>query len=395
MGLPVPLPIGHRAARDLLRPLALFRCFCALSRTSTAMPSPPTPAKAPPKRPLVGWRELGVLTLLVATLALGALLRAQLAGAFVVGVFAHLRHAHSHLGYYGVLFPALWAVWSVTREGRALSPATLLAYGVGCVAAAIGFATSGYGALSIAASTVVAAVWLFSAWHNRRLLVRLLERDWLAASPIAVVIACGFIPFIAISTRSDPALAQSLVRVFLGVLLFAAVLPAALSRLRAEPPLALPYLLVALVAAVGAGSELHPLFGAGLVVIGFVIGRAVAKVPELSIELRALWLAFALGTVLFGLGLLPKSAATSVAALHYVILGPLLCTFAPDRFPSIPAPLRLGHIAATLLMVGAIYLGNHPELGLPLSLLSAVFGGLVLLIDATAVGLVLVGARVK
>ena len=77
----------------------------------------------------MGWREGGVLALLLATMTLGALLRAQLAGVGSVGIFAYVRHAHSHLGYYGVLFPALWYVWSTSKRGRALSPATLVVYG--------------------------------------------------------------------------------------------------------------------------------------------------------------------------------------------------------------------------------------------------------------------------
>jgi len=45
---------------------------------------------------------------LLATMAIGLLLRWQMAG---LGEFAgspHLRRTHSHIGFYGFLFPALW-----------------------------------------------------------------------------------------------------------------------------------------------------------------------------------------------------------------------------------------------------------------------------------------------
>ncbi len=354
----------------------------------------------------LGWREGGVIALLLTTMTLGVLLRSQLAGVGSFGVFAYLRHAHSHLGYYGVLFPALWSVWSLTRGGRALSARTLALYGFGSAAAAVGFATAGYGAIAIPASTIVGAIWLWSAWRNRALASpeRLWRRDWLAGSPIAVFLACCFIPFIAITTKSDPLLAQSIVRTFLGVLLFGAIVPAALASLEVPAPRALPYLLCALVAAVAAGTNPHPLLGIALVAVAYFIARAVSaniapsdgEPPAVwlrRISLRGVWLAFAIGTAALGARLVPHGHATAVAALHFVVLGPLLCTFAWRRWPALPLPLVGLHLLASVVMVLAIYLGNYPTLDLPLAAISALSGGSILIVDLIAAAWLLGNAR--
>lgn len=67
------------------------------------------------------WR-VGLLAALLGTIGLGVWLRWALAGAVdLLAPFGHLRHAHSHLGYYGLLFPLAWLGWKAagaTIPGR-------------------------------------------------------------------------------------------------------------------------------------------------------------------------------------------------------------------------------------------------------------------------------------
>ena len=96
-----------------------------------------------------------VLLSLVGTLTLGVGLRWALAGVpLLPGGFVELRHAHSHLGYYGVLFPLMW--WAWRRLGQRAPGLPLLGlYAVGVVMSAVGFAREGYGRPAIIGSTIV------------------------------------------------------------------------------------------------------------------------------------------------------------------------------------------------------------------------------------------------
>src|SRR3990170_7511392 len=130
-----------------------------------------------------GRSAAAILAALAATVLLGLFLRWQLAGAveLLLAQYAHLRHVHTHLGFYGALLPLAWLA-AFGAEG-ALPRLTAPIYAVCVVAAHVGFALSGYGVLAITGSTGVLAIWLFAAWRRRRLVI---DGDgWLFGAPIA------------------------------------------------------------------------------------------------------------------------------------------------------------------------------------------------------------------
>ncbi|MEM6732542.1 MAG: hypothetical protein AAF658_13370, partial [Myxococcota bacterium] len=171
---------------------------------------------------LARWTLMGAA---LTTLALGVWMRWALTGSTRLPFeFAHLRHAHSHLGYFALLFPLAWGGWSAAGApvpGRA----ALVLYAFATCVSFVGFTLAGYGPVSIAGSTVVAIVWLWSAWP---LLPRIRHlRDPLGGVPLGIVLALACVPPIAAILRSDPSLAQALVSTFLAALLFLVVVPSA------------------------------------------------------------------------------------------------------------------------------------------------------------------------
>ena len=135
-----------------------------------------------------------VAVTLVSTALLGVALRLDLASGAVTALgldFADVRHAHSHLGFYGFLTLA-W--WLVLREREALSWPRWLVPGhlaVVFVATAL-FARAGYDATTIALSTVVALSWLYVAVRSRRV------KGWLSLAPWGVLAGTLLIPAIAV-----------------------------------------------------------------------------------------------------------------------------------------------------------------------------------------------------
>jgi hypothetical protein len=327
-----------------------------------------------------------VALFLCGTLVLGTLLRFALAGVpLSFGDFAHLRHAHSHLGYYGVLFPLLWLGWRAAGA-RAPSATVFAVYAGATVVSTIGFATRGYWLPSIAGSTVVGLVWLHAAWQNRAWLREL--RSWTWSAPLGVVIASCFVPPIALYTRRDPAFANELVRTFLGVLVFAVFVPSALARLRAPPPVGPLWLVAALAGSLWLGVGVHDALSLGLIALGAWagVGAARASVPS---WLRAHWVALALALLALGAGALPKDDAVSVAGLHFAFLGPLLCTWVLDvdeRGP--PAWLWAAWSLSVAAMCGGVLFASPRAsvLSLPPTLFASVaaWGGVA--ICAVALG---------
>lgn len=282
---------------------------------------------------------------LVLTLALGSWMRWAFAGAWPMGLdFNHLRHAHSHLGAYGVLFPLAFLAWK--RLG-APSPSrrTLAIYSLATVIAVMGFLRAGYGVEAIAGSTVIGVIWLISAFRLRGRM-RAFD-DPLALVPPAIVAAMLCVPLIARNVRTDPEYAQRVVATFLGVLLLGAVMPSALAAIGARTRWT-PLLTIA--SLFGAGAlGLFPTDWSrlGLTVLGGWL-VSVGLQRSLSWTLRVAWSVVGLGLIALSFKLVPNERPSIIGAIHLLVLGPVLLSLSREvwapRAPLLEA-LLLGFVA--------------------------------------------------
>lgn len=269
----------------------------------------------------------GVSVALAVTLAIGLWLRWALTGHVSIrGDFANLRHAHSHLGYFGVLFPLAWAAWG--RTGAPVPSARLRAvYALATAVACVGFVRAGYGPEAIAGSSVVGVVWLASVWP---LWPRLRDLyDPLAVVPLGVVGAMACLPSIAKNVDSAPVVSQAYVATFLAALLLGVIVPSVIAT---EARLRTPWPMLA----VGAGASAAAL-GAyptlatrgGLLLFAVILFR-YAWYDE-RVHLRLAWLAVTVGLAGIAVGALPNTRPVAVGAVHFLILGPVLISLCPPR----------------------------------------------------------------
>lgn len=286
---------------------------------------------------LVRWyRHLGLCALAL-TVLVGTLLRWTLAGAgwpSSLGSWAHVRSAHSHLGYYGVLFPLMWAAWA--RMGlRTPGRVALAIYALATAAACVDFARHGYAPISIAGSTVVLGTWFLTSLPMAR---HLLRRDWLAPVTPAIWLACVAIAGVAVlSARGDP-MATPMVRAFLTWLLLGVVLATCLRRAGAPAPP--PWLHVPLV--VGSGLALgpwpHPLSQALLAGYGALLLATAARMPG-ALAIRGAWAVLGGGFFVVALADLGHHHLVAIAGIHFAVLGPVMMHAAWPRAwaPALPA----------------------------------------------------------
>lgn len=314
------------------------------------------------------------LACLVGTVGIGTLLRWALAGrGMLIGDFAHVRSAHSHLGYFGVLFPFVWLAWA--RAGHAVPRGRWLAvYAVGTAAATVDFGLRGYALVSIAGSTVVLGFWILSAWPHWR---RVAGRDWMAPVFPAVLGSALAIPAVAVlSRRSDPAAGQW-VHAFLTWLLLGVGVPTVLDRSGARPPAGWLHTLAVLGTGLALGPFPNPVTRGAMAIGGGLIAWAGLR-AALRWELRGAWLGVGLGLVTVATGLLAWSPILAVAAIHFVMLGPVLGVLA---WPETEAwtrwrPAYLGLVAA---FAGCVSMtGWSPAVGWPVA--AALTGTLVALV---------------
>lgn len=278
---------------------------------------------------------------LLGSVLLGVGLRWFLAGVpLPAGEYPAIRHAHSHLGYYGVLFPLAWAALA-TLGVPVPGPRTTALYAAAVLAGSAGFAIAGYGPLAIAGSSLVLGVWLHWAWRLRQRAVA--RRDWAASAPWSVLAAAAAIPAVAVFTDREPALAQELAQGFLTVLLFGVVVPAALALDRAPRPPAPLWTLATL----GAGLALGPLpvlpAQLCLAVLGVLVAVAGWR-ARAALEVRLLWVGLGAALLGLGTGLLPDQHAVAIAGLHYAFLGPLLLTLGRLLLGGVPRWARLAYV---------------------------------------------------
>ncbi len=286
---------------------------------------------------------------LVGTVSLGATLRWALAGNPLPVDFVDLRAAHSHLAYYGLLFPLMWAAWA--RLGEAVpGKRSLVLYGLAVVGSTVGFVREGYGLLAIAGSTWVLGQWLVSAWMMRR------GQGWLRPVAPAIVLGAICIPPVAVLTGRDPTLAHQVVQGFLTILLLGAVLPSGLALRTLTAPHAGAWLLGTVMCGAFFGPLHWPMLGLGPVLLAGLLGMAVWR-STLAIVARMGWAAVVVALVALGIGVLPATRPVMVGGFHYVALGPvvfgLMAGLSPRALPPWAEPVWLlgaGTMAATVVV---------------------------------------------
>lgn len=286
---------------------------------------------------------------LLVTLALGVWLRWALAGAFELPIdFANLRHAHSHLGAYGVLFPLAFVAWRDVGA-PAPGPRVLRVYAAATALACFGFLRAGYGIEAIIGSTVVGALWLHGAFRLRHRVLRL--DDPLALVPFGIVAAMACVPFIALTLRRDPLFAQHLVATFLSALLLVVVAPSALAAIgaRAWPSPLLTVAGLSSAAALGAWPSVPTRLGLAVYAL-FLL--SVLRERSLPLVLRASWAAVGAGLLAMALALIPNVRPAVLGALHFLVLGPVLLSLT-RRHWSLASPFAVtaGFVAIGLLTV--------------------------------------------
>ncbi|MFT7517960.1 MAG: hypothetical protein ACI9MC_000084 [Kiritimatiellia bacterium] len=296
-----------------------------------------------------------VTAALISTLLAGTMLRWFLAGQVLFAFdFKHLRHAHSHLGIFGVLFPLAWVVW--TRHG-AWTPTVpwRVAYWAFISLAIAGFLRAGYGVDAIIGSTGVLLVWLVAAWRNRRLFF---SRSWLGSGPGAIVLACMSVLPVATLNRHQPEVAHLWVQTFVGVLILGVIVPTAVGRddpLHGPPPVL--WLLLSACTALQLGALPTWWTGLGTVGLALCIAWYTARKP-LAIDVKLAWGLLSLGLMGMGLGVVPLTHHVGVGALHLLMLGPVMLSLAPTLF------LRWPHVWVRLV---ALALAGSMSLALVLT----------------------------
>ena len=321
---------------------------------------------------------VGILLALGVAVLLGLFLRWQMAGATTLFAesFANLRHVHTHLGFYGALLPLAWI--AAAGDDHALPRLTAPLYALFVVMAHVGFAFWSYGLLAIAGSTGVLGTWLFAAWRRRRLVVQ--GDGWLFGVPLAMPLAAACIPPIAVFLRRAPALSQSMIQTFLGLLVLAVLVPSALHVVGARAPRKPVWFLAAVLGAVALGFDSLSLL---LLPAAAVLLVTAVRAP-MDFVLRALWIAFGGGAVALSLGLLQPLAATGVAALHFAVLGPVLPTLVWPYAERVPAALRVLWAIAVAAMSAAILTGSAPGAAITASVVVALLALNLVLILAPA-----------
>ncbi len=173
---------------------------------------------------------------------------------------------------------------------------------------------------------MVAIYWLVSA---KPLLGRMrLWRDPLGGIPLGLVASLACVPPIALTLRSNPELAHGLVSTFLSGLLFLVIAPAALAAREVHMP---PWPLWLTAGALGAsflGFAPNALTQVGLLGFGLLL-LAPVLAADMPLHLRGVWLGVAGGVIALAVELLPNTHSVALGAIHFLILGPVICSLAP------------------------------------------------------------------
>lgn len=306
--------------------------------------------------PAIPRERLLLALFLAATLGLGALLRWDLAIGLTTGLgieFPDLRHAHSHVGFYGFLTIAWWLVLR-QRTSLALFTRTTWLYAAAVAVTSALFAAMGYAAPTIVLSTLIAAFWVIAAWRQRK------APGWLAVAPWGVVLGLLLIPVIAVTSRRDFELSRALAHVFVAAMLLLTFVPVALAALRLPRVPTLAWLATTTVGStylVFATAWPWPL-GWFLSLAGVALGLTLHRRLTGPWWLVAAWWGLSAGLVLIGLVPPLQTEPMRLVALHYTVLGPIALTLLHHLAPDLatrralifyPALGALGTMLAAML----------------------------------------------
>lgn len=262
----------------------------------------------------------------VFTMALGVFMRWGLVAGFPAGLdFGHLRHAHSHAGYFGVLVAGWWLV--ARAQGIPISPRAVHAYALSALLTSVLFAGMGYRWPTMALSTLLAGFWL----HGGLLQWRARGGAWLDGAPAGLVAGVSLVPVVAVMARRDFEFSRDLAHLFLALLLFTVFAPAAW---QASGYVRRRSILVHLVLSSGGA-------------VGLIFPAQTSPVGPLMLAFFALWLLWVVVVEspwgwhwrvlwsVFPMALLAAAAFPALhghpwrmAGLHTITLGPILMTLA-------------------------------------------------------------------
>lgn len=308
-----------------------------------------------------------IITFLLITVVTGLIFRMQMAGVslnFLKDL--DLRRAHSHLGYYGVLFPIAWLALSGAKWSVPLNRSFIF-YSFIVVLSYIGFLYEGYGLLAIVTSTVVLAIWIIFVWQNR-IFINFTKGNWLHSIPISILLSACLIPIVAITSGNGSGIARNIAETFLAILMFGVFVPSILHRGITSPPSSWKWTLACVIASIDISNLYETwVFGIGTVFLGYLLLQAlVIEFFSKNIPVRLLlyWVGFSLSVILIGLRIIPQTHMTAIAGIHFLILGPILLSFFKlhlNKKP--PMIIEVGYELSLLIMVAAIALPTWiPEL---------------------------------
>lgn len=322
------------------------------------------PARGPAAQPELtaqasaGLLERAAAGSLAATMALGLALRSAGVWAWLPAAgleFANLRHAHSHVGFFGAL---TFGWYLLERElGVPLAGRLVAGYATAVGLVTVGFAAMGYRAPTIALSALVAALWIWVGllhWRARRGLAP----SWLDVAPVGLGGGAALIPLIAVMAKRDFPLSRELAHAFIAAVLFTLFVPAAFQRLglRRTTPVLVWGLLAFGAAARSVFTDRAGLVGGLLACCFAALVTLEVWRTRLGALQRVVWLAIP-AAVLFG-GFVPAAQAPHVrlGGLHLLLLGPVV----PSLFGAwrrLAAGWRWAYAASLGLMTAAVLLG--------------------------------------
>ncbi len=301
---------------------------------------------------------------LVIGLSIGVIMRFMLAGYVFDLPFAFMRHAHTHVGYYGILFPFVWILWH-KRDGLIPGQRMLVVYTILLITSVYGFSVGGYNLPAIIGSTGVLLLWLGNAWQRRYQLREKKLESWVSLGILGTAIC---IPPVAVFIQKQPDVARMFLRTFMSLLLLSVMAPAALApHLRQpEPPaknehatISLDgrvWFLLSLLTAAYAGIYPHAVLSVAPVALGTMIAVAIVRYGSCSGLLKFLWLGFAMG--LAAMPWLVHQPVFAIAGLHYTILGPLLLSYAYASLPVKPNSIAVAVYALFVMLMSSSILAG-------------------------------------